>query len=79
MPLAPPKRPQDLLWREVMTPLGAGRVKTVIYYNPEDYWEAIVWFDGDSHAGAYKLEDLSLIIEGECREMPPLLEKGGAS
>ena len=77
MPLVPPSRPQDLLWCEVMTPNGIGRVKTVVYYRfPDDYWEAIVWFGNDDYAGAYKLEDLSLIIEGECREMPPLLGEG---
>ncbi len=77
MPLAPPKRPQDLLWRVVMTPYGAGRVKAVHCYpgqKTQMRWEVDVWMeDTDDDIVTYKLEDLSLIIEGECREMPPLL------
>ncbi len=78
MPLAPPSRPQDLLWRVVMTPNGAGRVKAINgHRSPDGQWEvdADVWMDAGGVVN-WKLEDLSLIIEGECREMPPLLEEG---
>ncbi len=80
MPLAPPKRPQDLLYREVMTPLGAGRVKEIRCSSGQKIlmnWEVTVWMD-DNGPVDWKLEDLSLIIERECREMPPLLRESGS-